>query len=124
LMALFGEIPGWKHALQRGDLGGEGPDSSSLVNQTVREFEETIAWGARPHQPRVFGVSVLRSPGREGGRGSRFSRLHLLTREARTEPPHSGSGPKTLCSSLLLLTRRWRGLTTREYRPRRPSLSC
>ena len=33
-------------------------------------FEETVAWGARHHEPRVVGANVLRSPGRESGWGS------------------------------------------------------
>src|SRR5439155_25897327 len=62
-------------ARRPGGAGGAGRWVRPPLLVLTRGCEfEPITWGARHPKPRVFGADVLRSPGRERGRGSRSSR--------------------------------------------------
>ncbi len=42
-------LGGRRGSILRSDRAGAGPRGSLCVNQTVGEFEMTVAWGARSH---------------------------------------------------------------------------
>ena len=76
-----------------------------MTNPPVPEFEESYAWGARHHEPRVVGEGVLRSPDCVSSRGSRSfrSRAGALpinrkfpARVARNPGPERNSPPPAL----------------------------
>src|SRR5437867_6099146 len=57
----------------RRDRGDDSP-ALRLLTRPSPSSKEIVAWGVRHHQPRVVGARVLRSRGRDSGRGSHDSR--------------------------------------------------
>jgi len=44
----------------------------------------TVAWGAKPHQPRILGAAFIPIPDRASGRGSPTHKEEWVSREERS----------------------------------------